>query len=212
MSVKMPAPDQTVLARRDRIVKALRAIVPGEGVIALESEMRPFESDALTAYRQLPLVVVLPDTVDQVRRVLKYCHAESIKVVPRGAGTSLSGGALPAADGVLLGMAKFNRIREIDLQNRVVVAEPGVTNLAVTEAVEQAGFYYAPDPSSQIACTIGGNVAENSGGVHCLKYGVTSNNVLGLEIALMNGERVRVGGRHLDSGGYDLIGIATGSE
>jgi glycolate oxidase len=212
MSVKMPLPDQSVLERRDRIVKALHAIVPGEGVIATQSAMRPYESDGLTAYRALPMVVVLPDTVDQVCRVLKYCHAEGIKVVPRGAGTSLSGGALPAADAVLLGMAKFNRIREIDLANRVVVAEPGVTNLAVTQAVEHAGFYYAPDPSSQIACTIGGNVAENSGGVHCLKYGVTSNNILGLEVALMSGETVRLGGRHLDAGGYDLMGIMTGSE
>jgi glycolate oxidase len=212
MPVKMPAPDHAVLNGRDRIVKALRAIVPGEGVIATETEMRPYESDALTAYRQLPLVVVLPDTVDQVCRVLRYCHAEGIKVVPRGAGTSLSGGALPAQDGVLLGMAKFNRVREIDLENRVVVAEPGVTNVAVTQAVEHAGFYYAPDPSSQIACTIGGNVAENSGGVHCLKYGVTSNNVLGLEMVLMTGEIVRVGGKHLDSGGYDLLGVMTGSE
>src|SRR5207302_6578123 len=197
MSVKMPAPDSSVLDRRDRIVAALRAIVPGEGVIATELEMRPYESDGLTAYRQLPMVVVLPDTTDQVRRVLKYCHPAGINVVPRGAGTSLSGGALPTADGVLLGMAKFNRIREVDLENRVVVAEPGVTNLAVTHAVEHAGFYYAPDPSSQIACTIGGNVAENSGGVHCLKYGVTANNVLGLEMALMTGELVRIGGKHL---------------
>ena len=212
MSVKMPQPDPGVLDRRDRIVKALRAIVPGEGVIATQSQMRPYESDGLTAYRALPLVVVLPDTVDQVCRVLRYCHAECIKVVPRGAGTSLSGGALPAADAVLLGMAKFNRIREIDLANRAVVAEPGVTNLAVTQAVEHAGFYYAPDPSSQIACTIGGNVAENSGGVHCLKYGVTSNNILGLEVALMTGETVRLGGRHLDAGGYDLMGVMTGSE
>src|SRR5579883_2949426 len=212
MSVKLPAPDQAVLGRRDSIVRALRAIIPGEGVIATDTEMRPYESDALTAYRQLPMVVVLPETVDQVSRVLKYCHAEGISVVPRGAGTSLSGGALPVADGVLLGMAKFNRIRAIDLENRVVVAEPGVTNLAVTQAVERDGFYYAPDPSSQIACTIGGNVAENSGGVHCLKYGVTSNNVLGLELVLVNGEVVRLGGRHLDSGGYDLAGIMTGSE
>jgi len=212
MSVKMPPPDQDVLERRDRIIKALRAIVPGEGVLAAQSEMRPYESDGLTAYRALPMVVVLPDTVDQVCRVLKYCHAQGIKVVPRGAGTSLSGGALPAADAVLLGMAKFNRIREIDLANRVVVAEPGVTNLAVTQAVEHAGFYYAPDPSSQIACTIGGNVAENSGGVHCLKYGVTSNNILGLEVALMTGETVRLGGAHLDAGGYDLMGIMAGSE
>ena len=144
--------------------------------------------------------------------MLAYCHAQGIKVVPRGAGTSLSGGALPLADGVLLGMAKFNRIREIDFDNRVVVAEPGVTNLAISQAVEHAGFYYAPDPSSQIACTIGGNVAENSGGVHCLKYGMTTNNVLGCEIVLMTGEIVRLGGKHLDAGGYDLLGIITGSE
>jgi glycolate oxidase len=158
------------------------------------------------------MVVVLPDTTEQVSRALAFCHAEGIKVVPRGAGTSLSGGALPLADGVLLGMAKFNRIREIDFANRVAVVEPGVTNLAVTEAVEHAGFYYAPDPSSQIACTIGGNVAENSGGVHCLKYGMTTNNLLGCELALMTGEIVRVGGKHLDSGAYDLLGIITGSE
>src|SRR5205807_7931070 len=154
----------------------------------------------------------LPVNPRQVSRVLASCDARGVKVVPRGAGTSLSGGASPLADGVLLGMAKFNRIREIDLDNRVVVAEPGVTNLAVTQAVEHAGFYYAPDPSSQIACTIGGNVAENSGGVHCLKYGMTSNNVLGCEIVLMNGEIVRIGGKHLDAGGYDLLGIINGSE
>jgi glycolate oxidase len=212
MPVAMPAPDQAVLGRRERVVAALRAIVPGEGVIATEPAMRPYESDGLTAYRQLPMVVVLPDTTDQVQRVLHYCHQEGIKVVPRGAGTSLSGGALPLADGVLLGMAKFSRIREIDLPNRVVVAEPGVTNLGISQAVEHAGFYYAPDPSSQIACTIGGNVAENSGGVHCLKYGVTANNVLGLEMVLMTGEIVRLGGKHLDSGGYDLLGVVIGSE
>ena len=212
MSVKMPANDEAVLARRDRIVAALRRIVPGEGVIAAEREMRPYESDGLTAYRQLPMVVVLPATTAHVADILRYCHQEGVKVVPRGAGTSLSGGALPLADGVLLGMAKFNRIREIDFDNRVVVAEPGVTNLAVSDAVEHAGFYYAPDPSSQIACTIGGNVAENSGGVHCLKYGMTSNNVLGCELVLMNGEIVRLGGKHLDAGGYDLMGIIAGSE
>ena len=178
------------LLRRDEIVAALRAIVPGEGVIAGEREMRPFESDGLTAYRQLPMVVVLPSTTQQVSDVLRYCHDNGIKVVPRGAGTSLSGGALPLEDGVLLGMSKFNRIREIDFDNRVVVAEPGVTNLGISNAVEHAGFYYAPDPSSQIACTIGGNVAENSGGVHCLKYGMTTNNVLGVEMVLMTGEVV----------------------
>jgi glycolate oxidase len=212
MSVQMPAPDQAVLARRDEIVAALGRIVPGEGVIAHEREMRPYESDGLTAYRQLPMVVVLPDTSEQVAQILRYCHAQGIKVVPRGAGTSLSGGALPLADGVLLGMGKFNRIREIDLENRVVVVEPGVTNLAVTHAVQADGFYYAPDPSSQIACSIGGNVAENSGGVHCLKYGLTTNNLLGCELVLMTGEVVRLGGKHLDAGGYDLLGIVTGSE
>src|SRR5262247_3473900 len=208
----MPAPDQAVLARRERIVAALRAIVPGEGVISSEREMRPYESDGLTAYRQLPMIVVLPSTTEQVSRVLAYCHAQGIKVVPRGAGTSLSGGALPLGDGVLLGMAKFNRVREIDFDNRVAVVEPGVTNLAVSAAVAHRGFYYAPDPSSQIACTIGGNVAENSGGVHCLKYGMTTNNVLGLEMVLMSGEVVRLGGKHLDSDGYDLMGLITGSE
>ena len=212
MSVKMPPIDQELLARRDDIVAALRAIVPGEGVIDGEREMRPFESDGLTAYRQLPMVVVLPSTTQQVSEVLRYCHENNIKVVPRGAGTSLSGGALPLGDGVLLGLSKFSRIREIDFENRVAVVEPGVTNLGISNAVAHRGFYYAPDPSSQIACTIGGNIAENSGGVHCLKYGMTTNNVLGLEMVLMTGEIVRIGGRHLDSGGYDLLGVITGSE
>ena len=212
MSLKMPEVDGAVLARRARIVAALRIIVPGEGVIATEREMKPFESDGLTAYRQPPMVVVLPETTEQVAQVLRYCHDEGIKVVPRGAGTSLSGGALPLADGVLLGMAKFNRIREIDFESRVAVVEPGVTNLAVSNAVADAGFYYAPDPSSQIACTIGGNVAENSGGVHCLKYGMTTNNVLGCEIVLITGEVIRIGGKHLDAGGYDLLGLINGSE
>ena len=194
MSLLMPQSDAAVLARRAEIVAALKRMVPGEGVIASDEAMRPFESDGLTAYRQLPMVVVLPETTAQVAAVLGYCHREGIKVVPRGAGTSLSGGALPLGDGVLLGLAKLSRIREIDYDNRVVVAEPGVTNLAVSQAVEAAGFYYAPDPSSQIACTIGGNVAENSGGVHCLKYGMTTNNVLGCELVLTTGEIVRLGG------------------
>src|SRR6476660_8185913 len=194
MSIMMPAADQAVLSRRGEIVTALRAIVPGEGVIDSAAEMQVYESDGLTAYRQPPMVVVLPETTEQVSQILKYCFEQGIKVVPRGAGTSLSGGALPLTDGVLLGMGKFNRIRDIDFENRVVVAEPGVTNLAITEAVKDAGFYYAPDPSSQIACTIGGNVAENSGGVHCLKYGMTTNNVLGCEIVLMSGEIIKIGG------------------
>src|SRR5580658_522265 len=180
MSVTMPVPDADVLARRDAIVAALRTIVPGEGVIAGEREMRPYESDGLTAYRQLPMVVVLPETADQVASVLAYCHANGVKVVPRGAGTSLSGGALPLGDGVLLGMAKFNRIREIDFDNRVAVVEPGVTNLAVSAAVAHRGFYYAPDPSSQIACTIGGNVAENADGYDLLGIVTGSEGLLGV--------------------------------
>jgi glycolate oxidase len=210
--MEMPLPDAATIARRDEIAVALRRIVPGEGVIVAEPERRAYESDGLTAYRQPPLVVVLPSTVAQVAAVLRYCHDERIKVVPRGAGTSLSGGALPLADGVLLGLAKFNRILDIDYDNRCVTAQPGVTNLGISHAVAAAGFYYAPDPSSQIACTIGGNVAENSGGVHCLKYGLTTNNLLGLEIVLIDGEVIRLGGKHFDSGGYDLMGVMTGSE
>src|SRR5437660_12800420 len=210
--MEMPLPDAAVIARRDEIAAALRTIVPGEAVIVSEPLRRAFESDGLTAYRQPPLVVVLPSTVDQVAAVLRYCQEEGIKVVPRGAGTSLSGGALPLSDGVLLGMGKFNRIREIDFANRAAVVEPGVTNLAISQAVAPEGFYYAPDPSSQIACTIGGNIAENSGGVHCLKYGMTTNNVLGCEIVLITGEVLRIGGKHLDSEGYDMLGIITGSE
>ena len=210
--MRMPDPDRGVIERRARIAVDLRTIVPGEGVIDDELERRAYESDGLTAYRELPLLTVLPSTTEQVSRILRYCHDHGIKVVPRGAGTSLSGGALPLADGILLGLGKFKRIIDIDFANRCVVAQPGVTNLAITHAVQHEGFYYAPDPSSQIACTIGGNVAENSGGVHCLKYGVTTNNVLGLEIVLIDGTVVRLGGKHLDAGGYDLLGLLNGSE
>jgi glycolate oxidase len=211
--MEMPIPDAAVIARREEIATALRRLVPGDGGVILSApERRAYESDGLTAYRQSPLVVVLPETVTEVSAVLRYCHAEGIKVVPRGAGTSLSGGALPLADGVLLGMGKFNRVLEIDYTNRCVTVQPGVTNLGVSHAVEAAGFYYAPDPSSQIACTIGGNIAENSGGVHCLKYGLTTNNVLGLEMVLIDGEVIRLGGKHLDAAGYDLMGVVTGSE
>ncbi|GLS34299.1 glycolate oxidase [Mesorhizobium albiziae] len=208
----MPKADAATLARRAEIVGDMRIIVPGEGVVDAVNSMRAFESDGLTAYRQLPLVVVLPETVQQVSRILKYCNERNIKVVPRGSGTSLSGGALPLEDAVLLVMSRFNRILDIDFANRAAVVQPGVTNLGITNAVEQEGFYYAPDPSSQIACSIGGNVAENSGGVHCLKYGLTANNVLGIEMVLMDGEVVRLGGKHLDSEGYDLLGVMSGSE
>src|SRR5579875_2476734 len=208
----MPPPDQTVIDRRAAIAAALQRIVSADAVILPEEERRAYETDALTAYRQLPLLVVLPSSTEEVARILKYCQAEGIKVVPRGAGTSLSGGALPLADGIILGMGKFNRVLEIDYANRCAVVQPGVTNLGITNAVQGAGFYYAPDPSSQIACTIGGNVAENSGGVHCLKYGLTTNNVLGIEFVLMSGEVLRLGGKHLDAEGYDLLGLMIGSE
>ncbi len=208
----MPTPDEGVLARRDEIVAALRAIVPGEGVIADTDSLRPYESDGLTAYRQPPMVVVLPKTTAQVAAVVRWCNENGVRIVPRGAGTSLSGGALPLADGVLLGLSKLNRILDIDYVDRVVVAQPGVTNLAITQAVEGAGFYYAPDPSSQIACTIGGNVAENSGGVHCLKYGLTTHNVLGVKMVTSEGEVARLGGRTLEPAGLDLLGLIVGSE
>lgn len=208
----MPEPDPKVIAARPALIEALRAIVPGEGVIVEEEELRAYETDGLTAYRALPMIVVLPQTTAQVSAIMKLCAAGDVKVVPRGAGTGLSGGALPLADGITLGLAKFNRVLDIDYANRCAIVQPGVTNLAISQAVDEAGFYYAPDPSSQIACSIGGNVAENSGGVHCLKYGVTTNNILGLEMVTMGGEILRLGGRHLDSEGYDLLGIMTGSE
>ena len=188
----MPAPDQDVIDRRSAICAALKKLVPSACVIDSRESMRAFDADALSAYRQLPLAVVLPETVEQIAAVMKWCKSEGIKVVPRGAGTSLSGGALPLADAVLLGLGKFNRILEVDYDNRCVVAQPGVTNLAITHAVQADGFYYAPDPSSQIACSVGGNVAENSGGVHCLKYGLTTNNLLGIEMVTMDGEILRL--------------------
>jgi glycolate oxidase len=209
--LEMPAPDAGVIARRREIASALRALVPG-GVVADETTLTAYDGDALTAYRQIPLVCVLPGSADQVSAVLRYAAAENLKIVPRGAGTSLSGGALPLADGILLSLTRMNRILEVDLENRCVVVEPGVTNAAVTRAVESAGFHYAPDPSSQIACTIGGNVAENSGGIHCLKYGLTTHNLLGVELALPGGERVRLGGKAGSDGGLDILGVVAGSE
>ena len=210
--MRMPTPDAAIIARRAEIAAGLARNVAPEAVIVAAGERRAYETDALPAYRQLPLLVVLPSNTAEVAAVLRYCLANQVKVVPRGAGTSLSGGALPLADGIVLGMGKFNRILEIDFDNRCAVVQPGVTNLGISNAVAQAGFFYAPDPSSQIACSIGGNVAENSGGVHCLKYGLTTNNVLGVELVLMNGEVVRLGGKHLDAAFYDLLGITIGSE
>lgn len=208
----MPPPDADVLVRRAEIISALQRAIGADSVIADSASLTAYDSDALAAYRQLPLVVVLPRTTADVQAVMRLCNAMNVKVVPRGAGTSLSGGSLPLADAVTIGLGRFNKILEVDIDNRCAVVQPGVTNLAITKAVEAQGFYYAPDPSSQIACSIGGNVAENAGGVHCLKYGLTTNNLLGLEMVLMDGEVIRIGGKHMDSEGYDLLGIITGSE
>ena len=211
--MQMPKSDIETLSRRDEIARALSLIVPGEGVITDPDSLRIYDCDGLTAYRQPPMLVVLPQTTQQVSQILRYCALNKVKIVARGAGTSLSGGALPLADGIILGMSKFNRIVDVDLANRCAVVEPGVTNLAITKAVESHGFYYAPDPSSQIACTIGGNVAENSGGIHCLKYGLTTNNLLGVKAVLMDGSIIEIGGKMIEPvGGYDVMGILTGSE
>ena len=208
----MPAPTPSILSRRADIASALRRILPASSVIDDPAALAAYECDALSVYRQLPLIAVLPETSAQVAATLKLCRDLGVNIVPRGAGTSLSGGALPLADGVTVGLSKLDRILDIDYANRCVVAQAGVANLAITRAVEGRGFHYAPDPSSQVACTIGGNVAENSGGVHCLKYGLTTNNLLGLEMALIDGSLIRLGGRHLDAGGLDLMGVVTGSE
>ena len=214
--MRMPTPDANIIAQRSAIIERLQQIVPrgefGDGVIIDSAGLRAYECDGLSAYRQLPLIVVLPETTAQISKILTYCNEIGVKIVARGAGTSLSGGALPLADAVMLGLGKFNKILNIDYANRAVVTQPGVTNLSISEAVSDADFYYAPDPSSQIVCSIGGNVAENSGGVHCLKYGLTTNNLLGLEMVLMNGDIIKLGGKHLGSEGYDLLGIITGSE
>jgi glycolate oxidase len=208
----LPEPDAEILARRGAIVAGLSKLVAPGNVIDDALRLKAYETDALTAYRQPPLAVVLPESTAEVAAILRYADRERVNIVPRGAGTSLSGGAIPAADAIVVGLGKFNRILDIDYANRCVVAQSGVTNLALSHAVADRGFYYAPDPSSQIACTIGGNVAENSGGVHCLKYGLTTNNVLGLELVTPDGEVLRLGGKHLDSGHYDLLGLTVGSE
>jgi glycolate oxidase len=211
-AIVMPPVDETVLARRDQIVAALRAVVGAAHVISSEDERRAYETDALTAYRAVPLAVVLPGSTEEVAGVLKVLSAEKVKVIARGAGTSLSGGALPSPDAVVVGLARLNRILDIDYENRTARVQTGVTNVNITNAVAHRGFFYAPDPSSQLACTIGGNIAMNSGGAHCLKYGVTTNNVLGLRMVLIDGTILDLGGAHLDAPGYDLLGLVVGSE
>jgi len=210
--MRMPPPDNAILSRRDTIAEGLRRIVGEAHVMDDEASLKAYETDALSAYRQMPMLVVLPGDTGEVSSVLAFCKREGVKIVPRGAGTGLSGGALPLEDGITVGLGRFNRILEIDYANRAAVVQPGVANLTISQAMDAAGFYYAPDPSSQIACSIGGNVAENSGGVHCLKYGLTTNNLLGVEMVMMGGEILRIGGKQFDSDGYDLLGLITGSE
>ena len=210
MSLIMPEPDQLTLDNSESIIADLRKI--SKNVLSEEEEKAVYETDGLSVHRQRPIAVVLPETTKEVSEVLKYCYQNNVKVVPRGAGTGLSGGALPLKDSVLVSLGKFNKILDVDFDNRCVVTQPGVTNLSITGAVQHEGFYYAPDPSSQIACSIGGNISTNAGGVHSLKYGVTTNNVLGIEMVLIDGTIIRLGGKNLDPEGYDLLGIMTGSE
>ena len=205
-------PDEVILERRDAIVQDLARFVATGGLITARDECRAYETDALAAYRKMPLAVALPKSTEEVSAILKYCHNNGVKVVPRGAGTSLAGGAIPSEDAIVLGLSRMNRVLEVNYADRIIRVEAGVTNLSVTAAVADKGFFYAPDPSSQLACTIGGNIANNSGGAHCLKYGVTTNNLLGAKMVLIDGTIIDLGGDCLDSGGLDLLGLTVGSE
>jgi glycolate oxidase len=211
-TIELPNPDFAVLSRREAIVRDLVAIAGSGAVIADEDGRRAYETDAFTAYKRMPLAVVLPASTEEVSAVLAYCHKEGIKVVPRGAGTSLCGGALPAEDAIVVGVSRMNRVLEVNTADRFARVETGITNLAISGAVGPSGFFYAPDPSSQLACTLAGNIAMNSGGAHCLKYGVTTNNVLGVKMVMMDGSVVEIGGAHLDADGYDLLALVIGSE
>ncbi len=210
--MQMPEPNPAIIARKASIVARLRSVLPEGAVIDDEAETRAYECDALTAYRCPPLAAVLPASTEEVAAVLKVCFEEGVPVVPRGSGTSLAGGALPTADSVILGVARMNEVLEVDYNDRFIRVQTGRTNLSVTGAVEEDDFFYAPDPSSQLACAIAGNIAMNSGGAHCLKYGVTTNNLLGVTMVQMDGTVVQIGGAHLDAGGLDLLGLICGSE
>jgi glycolate oxidase len=210
--IAFPSPDPKILARRGEIVAGLSRLLPPGSLISSEDECRAFETDALTAYRRMPLAVALPTTTEEVAAVLRFCQAEGVKVVPRGAGTSLAGGAIPQEDAIVLGISKMNRVLDVNFGDRTMRVQAGITNLAISAAVGHEGFFYAPDPSSQLACTIAGNIAMNSGGAHCLKYGVTTNNVLGVRMVMLDGSVVDIGGDALDAPGYDLLGLVIGSE
>ena len=212
MSIRFPEPDAAIVARREAILEGLRPLVAQEALVTSEDERRAFETDGLTAYRKMPLAVVLPSTTAEVSAVMAYCHENGVRVVPRGAGTSLAGGAIAQEDAIILGVGKMTRVLDMDFENRIARVESGITNLAISGAVSHEGFFYAPDPSSQLACTIAGNIAMNSGGAHCLKYGVTTNNLLGVTLVMNDGTVVEIGGSHLDAPGYDLLGLICGSE
>ena len=210
--IQMPVPDPDIIARRQMIIDGLIPLVPAEDLIVTEDERRAYETDAFTAYRAMPLAVVLPESTEQVAAVLKFLHGQGVPVIPRGAGTSLAGGALPQADAVVVGLSKMSKVLELRFEDRLARVQAGITNLGISGAVSHEGFFYAPDPSSQLACTIAGNIAMNSGGAHCLKYGVTTNNILGVRLVTMDGEILDIGGDAMDADGYDLLGIVIGSE
>ncbi|MGO4387369.1 FAD-linked oxidase C-terminal domain-containing protein [Microvirga sp. 2YAF29] len=212
MTIAFPKPDEAILSRRKEIIEGLGRLVPSEALIVSEDERRAFETDGLTAYRQMPLAVVLPSTTEQVSEIMRFCNEHGVKVVARGAGTSLCGGAIPQEDAIVLGVAKMNQVIDVDFENRTARVQSGITNLGISQAVSYEGFFYAPDPSSQLACTIAGNIAMNSGGAHCLKYGVTTNNLMGVTMVMLDGTVVEIGGDYLDSAGYDLLGLICGSE
>lgn len=210
--MEMPTPNPMILAKKDLVVSRLMAVLPEDAVIHAVEETRAYECDALTAYKCPPLAAVLPSSTKEVSDILRICFEEGVPVVPRGSGTSLAGGALPTADSIILGVARLNGVLETNYDDRYIRVQSGRTNLSVSGAVEEEDFFYAPDPSSQLACAIAGNVAMNSGGAHCLKYGVTTNNLLGVTMVLMDGTVVELGGGHLDAGGLDLLGVVCGSE
>ena len=210
--IAFPAPDAEIMGRRDAIIAGLAKLVAPEALITTEDERRAFETDALTAYRRMPLAVVLPASTEEVAAILSFCNENGVKVVPRGAGTSLAGGAIPQEDAIVLGVAKMNKVLDVNFADRTIRVQSGITNLAISQEVSYEGFFYAPDPSSQLACTIAGNIAMNSGGAHCLKYGVTTNNVLGVRMVMLDGSIVDIGGDALDAPGYDLLGLVVGSE
>lgn len=212
MGIAFPVPDADILARRDEIIAGLAQLVAPESLVTTEDERRAFETDALTAYRRMPLAVVLPKTTEEVSKVLRFCHEQKVKVIPRGAGTSLAGGAIPQEDAVVVGVGKMTRVLDVNFNDRTMRVEAGITNLGISNAVAADGFFYAPDPSSQLACTIAGNIAMNSGGAHCLRYGVTTNNILAVRMVLIDGTIVDIGSDAMDAAGLDLLGLVIGSE